>query len=127
VLAPQQPAPEPAAASPAGGSTTSGVDYLRRKREAATRRRTLVEDATRAAHDLHEVAARRAVASRRLAPQDPRLTGRTDTMVLNAAYLVEEDEHASFRSAVLDAAEQQEHVSVELDGPWPPYSFAVLG
>jgi hypothetical protein len=126
VLVPQRPA-EAEAAPAAVSAATSGADYLRRKREAAGRRRELGEEAARAAHDLHDVASRQAVASRRLAPQDPRLTGRADTMVLNAAYLVEADAHEAFRTAVLVAAEQRPHVSVELDGPWPPYSFAVLG
>jgi Gas vesicle synthesis protein GvpL/GvpF len=122
VLAPQQAAPE-VATVPA----SSGADYLRRKREAADRRRGQGEEAARAAHELDEVARSHAVAARRLAPQDPRLSGRTDTMVLNAAYLVEADAHATFRAAVESVAEQLPHVAVELDGPWPPYSFAVLG
>jgi hypothetical protein len=124
VLVPQRQAAESMAASEQ--TSTSGVDYLRRKREAADRRRELGEDAARSAHDLHDVARRHAVASRRLPPQDPRLTGRADTMVLNAAYLVEADTHEAFRSAVLTAAGERPQVSVELDGPWPPYSFAVL-
>jgi hypothetical protein len=123
VLVPRRPAPE-LAPTPAA---TSGADYLRRKREVADQRRGQSEEAARAAHELDEVARAHSVAARRLAPQDPRLTGRSDAMVLNAAYLVEADSHETFRSAVLAAAGQRAQVSVELDGPWPPYSFAVLG
>jgi hypothetical protein len=127
VLVPQRPTAESVAAVPAAArAATSGVDYLRRKREAADRRRELGEDAARAARELHDLASRHAVGSRRLPPQDPRLTGRTDTMVLNAAYLVEAHDHEAFRGAVMAAAGQRPQVSVELDGPWPPYSFAVL-
>ena len=126
VLVPQRPAAESVAAPAAARSAPSGADYLRRKREAADRRRELGEDAARSAHDLHDVASRHAVASRRLPAQDPRLTGRPETMVLNAAYLVEADSHEEFRSVVLAAAGERPQVSVELDGPWPPYSFAVL-
>jgi hypothetical protein len=104
----------------------SGSDYLRRKREAAGRRAELGEETLSAARALHEVAHEHAVASRQLAAQDPRLTGRTEAMVLNAAYLVPADGHEVFRSAVLAAAERHPRVLVELAGPWPPYSFAVL-
>src|SRR4051812_7382002 len=117
-------APAEVAAAPA---PSSGADYLRRKREAADQRRGHSEDATRAAHRLDETARTHAVASRHLPPQDPRLTGRTEPMILNAAYLVEAAERDSFRAAVHAAAEQHEQLAVELEGPWPPYSFAVLG
>jgi gas vesicle protein GvpL/GvpF len=123
VLARRAPAKEPATAAAA----SSGADYLRRKREAADQRRGQGEDAARAAHELDEVARAHAVAARRLAPQDPRLSGRSEAMVLNAAYLVEADAHEAFRAAVHAAAEDYGVVSIELDGPWPPYSFAVLG
>jgi Gas vesicle synthesis protein GvpL/GvpF len=123
VLAPARTSPEPVTAS----APASGADYLRRKKEIADRRRALDEDASRAAQELHQVASAHAVASRRLAPQDPRLTGRTEAMVLNAAYLVEDNAHRAFRDAVTAAADECGHISVELGGPWPPYSFAVLG
>jgi hypothetical protein len=116
-----------AAEVPAGPAPSSGADYLRRKREAADLRRGRTEDAAQAAHRIDEVARTHAVASRHLAPQDPRLTGRSEPMILNAAYLVEAPERESFQAAVRAVAEQHEHVSVELEGPWPPYSFAVLG
>lgn len=46
-------------------------------------------------------------------------------MVLNAAYLVDDDRGGQFAQAVaaLDAGEPQ--LQLELTGPWPPYSFAV--
>ncbi|WP_028653509.1 GvpL/GvpF family gas vesicle protein [Nocardioides halotolerans] len=123
VLAPAPVEREPV---PAPSGASSGADYLRRKREAAGRRRELGEQALQAAEVLHRVASEHAVASRRLAPQDPRLTGRPEPMVLNGAYLVEADQHESFRAAVAAAAELRDDVSIELEGPWPPYSFAVL-
>jgi hypothetical protein len=126
VLVPRS-TPDPVSAAPAATAPTSGADYLRRKREAADRRRELGEDTARIAHELHTVASSLAVASRRLAPQDPRLTGRTESMVLNAAYLVEADAHEEFAAAVHAEGERRDHILVELDGPWPPYSFAVLG
>jgi hypothetical protein len=106
---------------------TSGSDYLRRKREESVRRRDIADDAVSAAREVHEAARSHAVASRQLPPQDPRLTGRSEPMVLNAAFLVEADEEDGFATAVREAAEPHTHVTVELQGPWPPYSFAVLG
>ncbi|HEX5086831.1 MAG TPA: GvpL/GvpF family gas vesicle protein [Nocardioides sp.] len=123
VLVPQGAAVE---AEPAA-TPTSGTDYLRRKREAAERRRDLSDEAVRAAREVHDVGHAHAVASRQLAPQDPRLTGRTETMILNAAYLVEAGEHEVFTTALRAAAEQHPSVTVEVEGPWPAYSFAVLG
>jgi hypothetical protein len=101
-----------------------GAAYLMRKRAAGDRARQhhrLVRDA---AEDADRALTALAVASRRYPPQDPRLTGHRDEMVLNAAYLVEESAAGQFRDAVdrWDAAE----VRLELTGPWAPYSFAVL-
>ena len=67
-----------------------------------------------------------AVAARRLAIQDPRLTGRAEPMILNAAFLVPEESDRSFAAEVQRTAGQRSGITVELQGPWPPYSFAVL-
>jgi len=119
-------APRPAGETSPVAPATSGADYLRRKRQASDRRRDLSVEAEHIARDVHDLAHTHAVASRRLAPQDPRLTGRPETMVLNAAYLVEADEHEAFTAALHAAGEQHPSVTVEVEGPWPAYSFAVL-
>ncbi|HET6258099.1 MAG TPA: GvpL/GvpF family gas vesicle protein, partial [Pseudonocardia sp.] len=64
------------------------------------------------------------VASRRYQPQDPRLSGRREEMVLNVAYLVDEAGADALRRLV----EQHDGQSLrlELTGPWAPYSFATL-
>ena len=49
------------------------------------------------AEELHEVLVAGLSASRRLPPQDPRLTGHEGSMMLNAAYLVEIDDGARSR------------------------------
>ena len=64
-----------------------------------------------------------AVAARRYRPQDPRLTGRAEEMVLNAAYLVDEAATEAFRRIVDDG---DAALALELTGPWAPYSFATL-
>jgi hypothetical protein len=123
VYAASEVEPEPAAAA---ASVTSGAAYLRQKREAADRRRNAQADTGRSAEEVYASVATAAVASRRLAVQDPRLTGRTDPMLLNAAFLVPETDGGSFEAAVQRAVGQRPEVSIELQGPWPPYSFAVL-
>ncbi|MET0838440.1 MAG: GvpL/GvpF family gas vesicle protein, partial [Marmoricola sp.] len=66
----------------------SGAAYLQRKREQAVQRRTAGDQHVQAADDIHQTLARTVAATRVLPPQDPRLTGRSDTMILNGAYLV---------------------------------------
>ncbi len=105
---------------------TSGTAYLMRKREQAARRRSAGEDATALAERVHHTLASAAAATRRLAPQDPRLTGRTETMVLNAAYLVAEQDHQAFLDLVERVRQEEPAGIIEVEGPWPPYSFAVL-
>ena len=104
----------------------SGAAYLMRKKEAAARRRAASEDATAMAERVHTALAQACVASRRLPPQDARLTGRTETMVLNAAYLVPDSDHADFLSLVDQIRAAEPGALLEVGGPWPPYSFAVL-
>lgn len=115
-------APAPAARSGAG----AGAAYLQRKKEQAARRQQASDRSLSTAQEVHEVLARRAVASRRLAPQDARLTGRSEPMILNSAYLVPDEESDAFVEAVRRLQDSVSGATVEAQGPWPPYSFAVL-
>ena len=119
-------APATAPTEESTSRTASGADYLRRKREQAERRRAVTHDMGQLADDLHDSLAARAVASRRLPAQDPRLTGRSETMVLNGAYLVSDADGDGFRTLVARLGEQNEGAILEVEGPWPPYSFATL-
>lgn len=76
--------------------------------------------------ELHAELCVAAVAGRRFGVQHAWLTGRDDTMILNGAYLVGLDEGASFCEIVRRAGQAHGDVSVEVEGPWPPYSFARL-
>jgi hypothetical protein len=120
----REAAPEPATAG--GPRAESGAAYLQRKKEAAAQRRSAGERSRQLGDELHESIGRMTTAARRLAPQDPRLSGRTEPMVLNAAYLVPVEEGDGFRAAVQRVAEVHRDVVVEVEGPWPPYSFATL-
>lgn len=114
-------APETATEPPA-----SGAAYLQRKKAESLARHSEESDALRAVEEIHAALAERSVAGRRLQPQDPRLTGRTEPMLHNGAYLVERTEGEDFASLVDGLAAAHPDVAVERQGPWPPYSFAVL-
>jgi len=108
------------------GRPASGAAYLQRKREQAAQRRSAGDQHLREADEIHQTLARSVVATRVLQPQDPRLTGRSDTMILNGAYLVPAEETDGFRAVVSRLAELNPTLEIELNGPWPPYSFATL-
>ena len=108
------------------GRPVSGAAYLQRKREQAAQRRSTGDEHLREADEIHQTLARSVVATRVLQPQDPRLTGRADTMILNGAYLVPMEETDGFRAVVSRLAELHTALEIELNGPWPPYSFATL-
>jgi hypothetical protein len=99
--------------------------YLERKRRARTAR----EDAQQRAHDcvqaVHERLEQVAVASAVNAPQRPEAHGRQAEMLLNAAYLVDDERRDALRDAVdaLAAEHAPMGFAVELTGPWPPYNF----
>lgn len=104
----------------------SGAAYLQRKRAAADRRRALGERSLHVADEIHGELAAVAIAARQLPPQDPRLTGRSEPMILNGAYLISIDEGPAFRALAHRVGESHPGASIEVEGPWPPYSFATL-
>ena len=83
-------------------------------------------DAQAVADDIHRRFAGAADACRRLPPQDRRLTGYDEPMILNGAYLVDDREGERFRSTVEAFALGLSDVRLTVDGPWPPYSFTSL-
>jgi hypothetical protein len=101
-----------------------GTAYLMRRRTERDRAARGLQDAAEAAEAVHREMSACAVASRRYQPQDPRLSGRREEMVLNVAYLVDEAGADALRRLV----EQHDGQSLrlELTGPWAPYSFATL-
>jgi hypothetical protein len=101
-----------------------GAAYLLRKRMAQERSARVQQDLQDAAANLHETLSAAAVASHLYPPQDPRLSGRHEPMVLNAAYLVEESDATTFVDAVQNW--RSPHVDQEMTGPWVPYTFVTL-
>jgi Gas vesicle synthesis protein GvpL/GvpF len=104
----------------------AGAAYLRRKRDRAQRRQAVEQASMEVAEAVHRMASEHAHASRRLAAQDPRLTGYTGSMVLNGAYLVPEADQEDFVAALAALSREHEDLSIDVQGPWPPYSFATL-
>lgn len=101
-----------------------GTAYLMRRRAERDRAARGLQDAAEAAEAVHRAMSAVAVASRRYQPQDPRLSGRREEMVLNVAYLVDEAGAEILRRLI--ERQQGENLRLELTGPWAPYSFATL-
>ena len=105
---------------------SSGAAYLARKRARASDKQAAADEATQVADVVHRELGACARAVRRLAPQDPRLAGFSGTMILNGAYLVDDDNRDAFRSAAAVLARRYPDAGIDVRGPWPPYSFATL-
>jgi hypothetical protein len=112
-----------AAAEPA---VMGGAAYLRRKKALGEERRAAEAKALAAAEQVDLALRDLAVATRRLRPQDPRLSGAAGTMLLNGAYLVDASYANAFADRVAALGAEHPEVSVACGGPWPPYSFATL-
>jgi hypothetical protein len=109
----------PAAPAPAAPAATTGAEYLARK-SAVRRDRNAFDAAVVAVHEALAAAADAAVLR---PPQDPRLTGRDEEMVLNGVYLVADADSAAFRALVADLAGGHQ-LPLEITGPWPAYHFS---
>ena len=123
-----EPAPEVVSEDPPGVADGKGVGraYLMRRRAATQRREARADEVADLVMALHDELVGHAVAGRRLAAQDRRLSGHHGEMVLNGAYLVEDNRVRAFKELVGEVDDRHDHIRVELGGPWPPYSFATL-
>lgn len=104
----------------------SGREYLARRSAEASKRddaRMRRQAEVLAAHEAMADASTHAVAN---PPQDPALSGRSEPMVLNGAYLVARDNFDTFVALVerLGHDLKAHGISLEVTGPWPPYNFA---
>lgn len=120
--------PAPVPVGGAAPAAETGAAYLMRKRQEARAVEDRRLEAARAGERLHEELTAIAVAHRLLPAQDPQLTGRTDTMVRNGAYLVPAVRRQELVEALTARADDLagSGLTVEWQGPWPPYSFATL-
>lgn len=108
---PEQP-PDPAA-------------YLDRKRRQRLLRERSHELAAQTAQACHERLSEASRASRSLAPQQPELGGYEGEMILNGAYLVDDDRAPAFRDLVERMSDELagDGIAIDLTGPWPAYNF----
>ncbi|MGN9810579.1 GvpL/GvpF family gas vesicle protein [Micromonospora sp. BQ11] len=111
-------------AAPTGGGG-AGAAYLRRRRAQLTAREEGQRISAEAAAGVHEALAGHAVAARRHAPQDRRLSGAASAMVLNGAYLLDRTGVDGFAALLRTIADRHPEIRLEPTGPWPAYSFVV--
>lgn len=128
------PEPAPMAATGATPGTSAaeegaGTAFLKRRRAQLAKQQSAVRISAEQADRIHARLTQLSVGSRRYAPQNPELTGRREQMLLNGAYLVDDERLGAFRSAVaeIDSEGRREGVRVQLTGPWPSYSFTAEG
>jgi hypothetical protein len=107
-------------------SDRPGSAYLLRRQRQLRAQEHVLDEAARTGDEVHAALVGSVVASRRLPAQDRRLSGYEGTMVLNAAYLVPAADAGPWRELVEQVGAQHPGATVQLDGPWPPYSFATL-
>jgi len=122
-----RPDPRASAAGPvrpaAGGA---GAAYLRRRRMELSASDDSRRAAAAGAENVHAELRLLAAASQLRPPQGPQLTGKAAAMILNAAYLVDDERSGAFAVAVENLAARHPGVRIELTGPWPAYSFATV-
>jgi Gas vesicle synthesis protein GvpL/GvpF len=125
----QPEAGRPAAAPAEGGAPAdaggrgAGLAYLKRRKEQLSARAQSQRSAAVGAHAVHGHLSRHVAEARLHPPQSPQLSGDKRPMMLNASYLVGEDDGTGFASEVAAAADAHPELALTLTGPWPPYSF----
>jgi hypothetical protein len=117
---------KPAAEAVATGAPASGTEYLVRRRAERAAVAASGEAVEQAAAEIHARLVYAAGAGLTVRPQDRRLSGRAEEMILNGAYLVARDAADDFRAAVSTLADHYagEGLELSLTGPWPAYNFA---
>jgi hypothetical protein len=105
-------------------SAGSGTRYLLRRRAEEQSRQRYRDRAAALADQVHTALDAVAVASRRHAPQDARLSGHRGWMSLNGAYLVDRGRDGELVAVMRRFHDPERGMRLELTGPWAPYSFA---
>jgi hypothetical protein len=118
-FAPATPRSEPA--RPASGAEYLALRLAQRDQAAAGE-----ASLERSAAALHAQLTDHAAAAVLLRPQDRRLSGREEAMLLNGAYLVRRGEAPGF-ARLVESLSGRGQLALEVTGPWPPYHFAETG
>ena len=117
----------PGTADPARQQAGAGAAYLRRRRDQLAAQKNDRREMLANTEAIHAELTRHAAGARLHPPQAPQLTGERAVMILNAAYLLDDERGEDFAAAVAALARRYPSVRLELTGPWPPYSFAGNG
>lgn len=108
---------------PASQAAGPGAAYLQRRRAQLNASKDARAEALASAQAVYAELGRFAVSARIYPPQTPDLAGQPTPMVLNAAYLVANEQAGEFATAVTDLAAKHRFVQLAMTGPWPAYSF----
>lgn len=107
---------------------SGGRAYMLRKQNEQRAAAESAERLAQLAQGLHAQLSALAVDAVANRPQPRELTGRDETMLLNAAYLVPRgDTRLEAGVAGLQAAYAELGVEFEVTGPWPPHNFVDRG
>ncbi|MER6119487.1 GvpL/GvpF family gas vesicle protein [Streptomyces sp. NPDC001743] len=115
-------APEPSAGASAGAG--AGRAYLRQRRAQQHSSQDAYRTASALAARAAQVAESHATARAVHRPQQGQLASRPGVNVANEAYLVPREHTERLRQELSTLADGAPGVSVEVTGPWAPYSFA---
>ena len=103
-----------------------GREYLRRRRAELDAREQIERKAAAHVDAIHAALLHLANNGKLRAATDPVLTGKRGWMILNATYLVDDERAHDFAALVEELRAGHAGVTLELTGPWPPYSFTEL-
>jgi hypothetical protein len=106
------------------GDRRSGTAYLLRRRRELTSQEEAYRLAAAEADRIHATLMQHAVDGKRKPATDRSLSGREEWTVLNGTYLVDSDAVDVFRETVARLDRATPRITLEITGPWPPYSFA---
>lgn len=110
--------------SPGAPPATTGTAYLQQKLDARRAGEQADADLEAICDRVHTELCSLAVACRLSPLQRPEVSARQAPMVLNASYLVANEQRERFCARVAALGDDlAEDVELQLTGPWPPYNF----
>lgn len=111
----------------AAGHRGPGTSYLLRRRAQLSAGDQVRRVTLRSADEAHAALADLAAADRRHRTDDPYVADKVGALVLNGAYLVDDERTVEFSDLLNELAGKHKALRFELTGPWPAYSFAGVG
>ncbi|AHK31434.1 gas vesicle synthesis protein [Rhodococcus opacus PD630] len=108
----------------ATGAKGKGTAYLLRRRAELSAQQDVERRAAGHAGEIHSALLGRAVDGLRRQVTDPVLTGKRAWMIFNGTYLVDNARIDDFAALVSALDAERPGITLDLTGPWPPYSFA---